>query len=58
MSVATYRPHFEKIPDVGNEAACMKVAAPETQFCAEEIMVGCVERRGHFSYEEGKYFPA
>lgn len=41
----------------------MKVAEPETQFRAEEIMkqqldVACVELRGHFSYEEGKYFPA
>lgn len=41
----------------------MKAAEPETQFCAEEIMkqqleVDCVELRGQFSYEEGKYFPA
>lgn len=38
------------------------IAAPETQFCAEEIMkqleVDCVELRGQCSYEEGKYFPA
>lgn len=49
--------------DEGNEAACMKAAEPETQFCAKEIIeqqldVDCVELRGHFSYEEGKYFPA
>lgn len=49
--------------DEGNEAACLKVAEPETQFCAEEIMkqqlgVDSVELRGQFSYEEGKYFPA
>lgn len=41
----------------------MRVAAPETQFCAEEIMkqqldVDRVELRGQSSYEEGKYFPA
>lgn len=41
----------------------MRVAAPETQFSAEEIMkqqleVDCIELRGQFSYEEGKYFPA
>lgn len=41
----------------------MKVAEPETEFCAEEVMkqqleVDCVELRGQFSYEEGKYFPA
>lgn len=34
-----------------------------TQFCAEEIIkqqleANCVELRGQFSYEEGKYFPA
>lgn len=60
--ITQYKLRFEKLMR-GNEAACRKAAEPETQFCAKEIIkqqidIDCVERRGHFSHEEGKYFPA
>lgn len=58
--IALYRPRFENPMLVMRQH--VKAAAPETQFCAEDIMkqqleVRSAALRGQFGYEGGKYFP-